>query len=156
MTPPIISHDAKVLTKFYSSFILFTEKANVIVTAKGNPSGTATTIIVTPIMKNLSILYKQSICQNYSQKVRSSFVPYSMNNRTNRMMNVNIATTTPTLPIVSATASNFTYKGVGVLSLSPNFFISFCTVLSPTYKTNITPVPSLTFVPDIKNGDLPF
>lgn len=59
-----------------------------------------------------------------------------MNNLTIRIVNVNIATTTPTLPIVSATASNFTYKGVGVLSLSPNLFISFCTVFSPT-KNNL-------------------
>ena len=55
LTPPIISQDARVFTKFYSSFILLTEKAKVIVTAKGNPSGTATTIIVTPIIKNFSI-----------------------------------------------------------------------------------------------------
>lgn len=35
--PPIISQEARVLTKFYSSFILPTAKANVIVTESGNP-----------------------------------------------------------------------------------------------------------------------
>ena len=64
LTPPMISQDARVLTKFYSSFILLTENAKVIVTAKGKPSGTATTIIVTPIMKNFNIFWRQSISKN--------------------------------------------------------------------------------------------
>ena len=37
LAPPMISHAANVFTKFYSSFILLTENAKVIVTANGNP-----------------------------------------------------------------------------------------------------------------------
>ena len=58
LAPPIISHDDRFLTKFYSSFIFPTEYANAIVTAKGNPSGTATTIIVTEIMNDSTNTYK--------------------------------------------------------------------------------------------------
>lgn len=42
----------------FSSFILPTEKAKAIVTAKGKPSGTATTIIVTAIKKAFTITDK--------------------------------------------------------------------------------------------------
>jgi hypothetical protein len=37
LAPPIISQEGRVLTRFYSSFILLTEKAKVIVTARGSP-----------------------------------------------------------------------------------------------------------------------
>jgi hypothetical protein len=37
LAPPITSQDAKVFTKLFSSFILLTENAKVIVTARGNP-----------------------------------------------------------------------------------------------------------------------
>ena len=50
----MISQADKCLTKLFSSFILPTEYANEIVTANGNPSGIATTIIVTPTIKNLT------------------------------------------------------------------------------------------------------
>jgi hypothetical protein len=55
VAPPIISQLANYLTKLFSSFILPTEKANAIETAKGNPSGTATTTIVTAIKKAFTI-----------------------------------------------------------------------------------------------------
>lgn len=51
LAPPIISHEASLFTKFLSRSIFFTEYANEIMTASGNPSGTATTTIVTPIIK---------------------------------------------------------------------------------------------------------
>lgn len=51
----MISQDAKFFTKFYSSFIFPTEYARAIVTANGNPSGTATTIIVTAIINDSTI-----------------------------------------------------------------------------------------------------
>lgn len=49
--PPIVSQDCNYLTKFLSSIILFTETAKDKVTAKGNPSGMATTKIVMAIKK---------------------------------------------------------------------------------------------------------
>lgn len=50
--PPIVSHACRYLTKLFSSFIFPTEYASAIVTDSGNPSGTATTTILTAIMKN--------------------------------------------------------------------------------------------------------
>jgi ribosomal protein L14 len=64
LAPPIISQAAKVFTRFYSFFILFTEKASVIVTARGSPSGTATTMIVTPIIKALTTNYRKGMVSN--------------------------------------------------------------------------------------------
>lgn len=48
---PMISQHYRCLTRLFSSFILLTEKASEIVTAKGSPSGTATTMIVTEVKK---------------------------------------------------------------------------------------------------------
>ena len=53
-TLPIASDLSKCLTKLCSFFILSTEKANAIVTAIGSPSGMATTMTVTAIMKALT------------------------------------------------------------------------------------------------------
>ena len=51
LAPPIVSHACKYLTKLFSSFIFPTLYAKAIVTASGRPSGTATTIILTAIIK---------------------------------------------------------------------------------------------------------
>jgi len=48
--PPIISQDDIFLTKLLSMSILEIEYAKDIITAKGRPSGTATTTIVIPTM----------------------------------------------------------------------------------------------------------
>lgn len=61
MAPPIISQEESSLTRLFSSFILFTEKASAIVTASGSPSGTATTIIVTATRKLLTTAFKLSM-----------------------------------------------------------------------------------------------
>ena len=54
LTLPIASDLSKCLTKLCSFFILSTEKAKAMVTAIGSPSGIATTMTVTPIMKALT------------------------------------------------------------------------------------------------------
>lgn len=46
------------MTKLFSSFILLTEYANEIVTAKGNPSGIAATMILTAKMQAYITVYK--------------------------------------------------------------------------------------------------
>jgi hypothetical protein len=51
LAPPIVSQAYIFLTKFWSASIFLTEKANERVTARGSPSGIATTITVTPKMK---------------------------------------------------------------------------------------------------------
>jgi len=55
LAPPIVSQAAIYLTKFLSSNIFLTEKAKDRVTAKGRPSGIATTTTVTQIMKASTI-----------------------------------------------------------------------------------------------------
>lgn len=59
--PPIISQLDNYLTKLLSSFILLTLNAKLIVTAKGSPSGTATTIIVTAIINADTISLADSV-----------------------------------------------------------------------------------------------
>mmetsp|Transcript_24048 Transcript_24048/g.60402 ORF Transcript_24048/g.60402 Transcript_24048/m.60402 type:complete len:216 (-) Transcript_24048:959-1606(-) len=48
---PIVSHALDVLTMFWSVIILRTLKAKAMVTARGRPSGTATTKMVMPVMR---------------------------------------------------------------------------------------------------------
>ena len=50
LAPPMVSEASSFLTRLFSSFIFMTEKAKEIVTSKGRPSGTATTIIVMAII----------------------------------------------------------------------------------------------------------
>ena len=48
---PMVSEDFIERTRLFSSYILLTEKARPMVTARGRPSGMATTTIVMPKMK---------------------------------------------------------------------------------------------------------
>lgn len=59
LAPPIISQEDNLFTKFWSSSIRPTENERDIITAKGRPSGTATTMITTPTIKypSQSLMY---------------------------------------------------------------------------------------------------
>jgi hypothetical protein len=81
------------------------------VTAIGSPSGTATTIIVTPKMKKSKIL-----AINYSVLNLSSLMTLVMVNWMVIATNVNKAQYIPTFPISSAILVNFDYNGVSELS----------------------------------------
>jgi len=61
VAPPMISQLASCFTRLFSSFILFTLYASAIDTAKGRPSGTATTIIVTAVINALTTSFKVSM-----------------------------------------------------------------------------------------------
>jgi hypothetical protein len=50
VAPPIVSEDASFLTRLLSFFMAALEKLNEMVTARGRPSGMATTITVIEIM----------------------------------------------------------------------------------------------------------
>lgn len=63
--PPMVSQACKYLTKLFYYFIFPTLYANAIVTARGNPYGTATTIILTAIMKASTICNKVSNLNNW-------------------------------------------------------------------------------------------
>lgn len=92
--PPIVSEASSLQTKFCSSFIFMTEYASEMVTASGNPSGTATTTTVIPIIKNEIKEFRVDIVNNGSPL---------MSLKTTRLiieaMTVMIATQSPTFPI---------------------------------------------------------
>ena len=72
------------------------------VTAKGSPSGTATTIIVTPIINAYIANYRVSMLKN------SAFPNKHMIDQfTDNAKKVKIATIVPTFPISSASPSSF-------------------------------------------------
>ena len=61
LAPPMVSEAWSFLTKLFSSFIFITENAREIVTARGSPSGTATTITVIAMMTKLTNEFAVSI-----------------------------------------------------------------------------------------------
>lgn len=102
VAPPIISQLANYLTKLFSSFIFPTEKARAIDTAKGSPSGTATTTIVTAI-KNAFTIYFMDSKQTKQCVPIAIFTPKCIH----KANIVNAANKVPIFPISSATYSNF-------------------------------------------------
>ena len=51
LAPPMVSLACSFFTRLFSFFIFWTENARAMVTAKGRPSGTATTITVIEIIR---------------------------------------------------------------------------------------------------------
>ena len=108
MALPIVSDDFMLRTKLFSSCILPTEKARPIVTARGRPSGMATTTIVIPRMKALStsaIFWLSVRLRSYSQKIANIVL-------THTMMKTRMATANPSLPIWFAIVSSLFCSGV--------------------------------------------
>ena len=92
--PPIVSDASSLLTKFCSSFIFMTEYASDIVTAKGSPSGTATTTTVIPIIKKVMRELRVEIENNGSPLINLKMTKLMI-----EAITVIIATQRPTLPI---------------------------------------------------------
>mmetsp|Transcript_10487 Transcript_10487/g.15333 ORF Transcript_10487/g.15333 Transcript_10487/m.15333 type:complete len:507 (-) Transcript_10487:339-1859(-) len=151
VAPPIVSHAAKCLTRLLSFIISFTEYAKAMVTASGNPSGTATTTTVTAI----------TIKDTTSDKSDNDQFPvpfdvsitFLITNPISKIKNVSVAKNTPIFPIVAAKSSSFSSSGV-CLCPPPDSSSSVLphSEFVPTAVTNISPVPSFTVVPDNKNG----
>ena len=146
--PPIVSQASIFLTKFSSTSIFLTEKAKERVTAKGKPSGMATTITVIARMKK----FKSSGRSDFVS--HSLDIPFSIANRTSRMIKIKIAEYKPNLPISYAIFSNFICRGVAVISS----WFNTARILpeqekSPTTVIIILPSPVKTFVPLIITGD---
>lgn len=70
--PPMVSEAWSFLTKLFSFFIYMTEKAREIVTARGSPSGTATTTTVIDVMKALIIAEMLSLLKKVVSSLRLS------------------------------------------------------------------------------------
>jgi len=109
--PPIVSEALRRLTKLPRSAISDTEKAKEIVTASGRPSGTATTIIVTAMIKAFKkseIFYGSAIVRSLYRKIAQSIL-------TTKAIKVRAATDPPILPIMSAIDSSLVCRGVSSL-----------------------------------------
>ncbi len=94
--PPIVSHAYIFLTRFWSNNIFLTEKASERVTAKGRPSGIATTITVMPMMKKFKSSGRSFDVSHYFE------TPFSIANLTNNTIRMIIAEYRPNFPISSA------------------------------------------------------
>ena len=141
--PPIVSHACIFLTKLLLSINFLIEKAKLRVTANGNPSGIATTIIETHniiIVKTFLII---------SGKENSSLVKYLYNIWIDNAIKVRTALPNPKYPIISAISFNLFSKGVllssWALSIVP-LMIPFCE-WAPIAIAIALPEPSITSVP---------
>ena len=93
LAPPIVSHAYIFLTKFWSISIFLTEKASDSVTAKGSPSGMATTITVIAKMKYFNISVKSA------PVFHSLDIPFSIENLISKTMTIAIPEYKPNLPM---------------------------------------------------------
>jgi hypothetical protein len=105
------------------------------VTAKGRPSGTATTITVIAIMKASSTALRFSIEKNCP----SGFLQISIISLITKARNVAKATDIPMIPIKLEIASSLIYRGVSSLSISNAFSAIPDLVRSPTATTIARP-----------------
>ncbi len=113
------------------------------VTAKGNPSGTATTTTVIPIIKNEIKELRVEIV-----KIGSLFMILKTIKLIMEAMTVIIATQRPTLPIWSPIIDSLAYKGVNLSSVVFNAASAIpCQLFLPTALTIATPVPWTMFDP---------
>ncbi|ANB11089.1 hypothetical protein AWJ20_3885 [Sugiyamaella lignohabitans] len=105
VAPPIVSQDFNTRTRLLSLTIRVVANARARVTANGRPSGTATTTIVTAVMK--IVINSSPFCEgvltdpgNWTKK------------RIIRATNKTIAAAKPSLAIPSAILFSFSCKGV--------------------------------------------
>mmetsp|Transcript_11064 Transcript_11064/g.26865 ORF Transcript_11064/g.26865 Transcript_11064/m.26865 type:complete len:259 (-) Transcript_11064:825-1601(-) len=147
---PMVSQAEEVLTMFMSDIIFVTEKARAMVTASGRPSGTATTKIVMPMMKNLIHCMWCTVWSHSS--LQHAFSLNRMPKRMKRMMMIPIPNTAPTLVMRMVMSSSLRCMMERPLdssssssSLSPSSVFSY--VFVPTPITIIRPSPSWTSVP---------
>ena len=152
LAPPIVSHACIFLTKLLLSINFLIEKARLKVTAKGNPSGIATTIIET---HNIIIVNIFFINPNHS---KSLLVIYLTIILITNAIKVTTALPNPKYPIKSAILFNFNSKGVllssWALSMVP-LIIPFCE-WGPIAIAIAAPAPSITLVPLSKIIELGF
>ena len=85
LAPPIVSHASIFRTRFSSTSIFFTENARDNVTAKGKPSGIATTITVMARIKKFRSSGKSDEVFHYLE------MPFSIEKRIKRITRIKIA-----------------------------------------------------------------
>jgi len=106
------------------------------VTARGSPSGTATTIIVTPRINAFKSPLSDAIVNTFSLFIESFISP-----RIIRAKKVSTATPTPNNPIYVEIRSNLAYRGVNSSSVFKSASVLPICVNGPTAITIALPFP---------------
>mmetsp|Transcript_6400 Transcript_6400/g.5708 ORF Transcript_6400/g.5708 Transcript_6400/m.5708 type:complete len:236 (-) Transcript_6400:507-1214(-) len=133
----MVSEAWSFLTRLFSFFIFMTEKAKAMVTARGRPSGTATTITVMAIIRKETKAERVSMWRSSAVSSRA----VEMMRFTVMAMKVRMATYTPIFPISLAMVSNLAWRGVSSSSMF-NFSSAMPDlVLVPTARIKATPWP---------------
>mmetsp|Transcript_8895 Transcript_8895/g.23261 ORF Transcript_8895/g.23261 Transcript_8895/m.23261 type:complete len:434 (+) Transcript_8895:509-1810(+) len=149
---PMVSQALRCRTRFWSAIIFLTEKARAMVTARGRPSGTATTKMVMPVMTNPRI---SDQCTRWSHVSKQHLPPWKARPmRIRRMMTRAMDTHIDTVVMRSVMASSFRCRIERPESAS--FIFSAMLpwyVLGPTARTRRRPSPSCTKVPAKSDGE---
>ena len=138
---PIVSQACILRTSVWSAVILRMLYASESVTLMASPSGTATTISVTAIIKKLNRILRLS---SVASKVR---IP-NERSLTVRAMNVAPAIMKPALPMNLLSLLSCLFRGVSPPVISEAWrAVLPSSVSSPTFSTTNTPSPWVTLVP---------
>eukprot|EP00897_Mesotaenium_endlicherianum_P006364 jgi/Mesen1/5756/ME000292S04843 len=135
---PMVSHAASLRTRALSAIMRFMAKASVSVTARGSPSGTATTMMVTATAKKYLL----------EQEEDEILAPPCTQHDPHRLR--------PTTVCKGGAAEEDarTWRGVSSSPVSLSVAIRWPhSVFMPTPVANSTAPPSCTLVPDSRNGE---
>jgi hypothetical protein len=113
---PIVSQARRILTRLFSFSIFVVAKASASVTAKGRPSGTATTIMVTATMR--ISMNADPFCDGV--RVSPESPPTKRKRRTKKRIP---AAALPILAIAIARPLSFSCKGVASISVRTDIMI---------------------------------
>lgn len=133
---PMVSQARRTRTKFFSLTSLLVATANAKVTARGRPSGTATTMIVTATIK----IFKKD--EAFSAAVRSSDERLARK-RIRRTAKSRQAAPLPSFAIAMARPSSFFCSGVVSMSTRTDTMIFPKLLLTPTDVATKVPVPAV-------------
>ena len=148
MIAPIVSQACIFRTKLFVFSIRRMLRARLSVTLIGNPSGTATTIKVTAIMKYFRTI--RAISSHWCQSVTSVTVRYWYKSLLVNMIKVSAAIVNPALPIRFANLVSWIFSGVCSWLCSVDWRATLpISVASPTRSTRMIPCPSVMVVPRI-------
>ena len=135
---PIVSQACIFRTRLLVESIRRIFNARLNVTLIGNPSGTATTIRVTAIIKYCKVAFNAGSQSAKVWKVEKGYT--SITSLIKKMANANPATEKPILPIRLASLVSCMFRGVGSVLCSVLCRATFpISVSSPTLSTRIVP-----------------
>mmetsp|Transcript_4290 Transcript_4290/g.13725 ORF Transcript_4290/g.13725 Transcript_4290/m.13725 type:complete len:405 (-) Transcript_4290:1425-2639(-) len=140
---PITSHLSRWRTKLLSFIMRCSEYMREMVTARGRPSGMATTAMVMPVMT----ASRRKEYHFWSSSSSLLPVPSLTPQRIMRTVMVSKATASPALPMKVAMASSFCCRSVWVSGDSRSARVLPHWLFAPTATTTMRPVPFVMVVP---------